>query len=197
MSQPLAPALGNALEIAEVMRVLTEACTGPLARLTAILGGEALCAAGLAKTADAGKKAIFDVLADGRAAERFGRMLAAQGGPLGFVDNWARFLPEATVMHEVTAQEPGYVTAINGEALGLTVVGLGGGRQVESDTVDPAVGLSRVLGLGEKVQKGTPLAVIHASREDAARRAEGEVRRAYTIGPNPPKLPDLVLERIG
>ncbi|TMV12883.1 thymidine phosphorylase [Arenibacterium halophilum] len=197
MSQPLAPALGNALEIAEVMRVLTEACTGPLARLTAILGGEALCAAGLAKTADAGKKAIFDVLADGRAAERFGRMLAAQGGPLGFVDNWARFLPEATVMHEVTATETGYITAIDGEALGLTVVGLGGGRQVESDTVDPAVGLSRVLGLGEKVQKGTPLAVIHASREDAARRAEGEVRRAYTIGQTAPKLPDLVLERIG
>ncbi|MEC7259671.1 MAG: thymidine phosphorylase, partial [Pseudomonadota bacterium] len=193
MSQPLAPALGNALEIAEVMRVLTEACTSPLAHLTAILGGEALCAAGLADTAEAGQKAIFDVLADGRAAERFGRMLAAQGGPLGFVDNWARFLHEATVMHEVTAQETGYITAIDGEALGLTVVGLGGGRQVESDTVDPAVGLSRVLGLGEKVQKGTPLAVIHASREDAARRAEGEVRRAYTIGPTAPKLPDLVL----
>ncbi|TDK52629.1 thymidine phosphorylase [Antarcticimicrobium luteum] len=197
MSQPLAPALGNAVEIDAVMQVLTGQAGGPLAALSAELGGQVLADAGLVRDVAAGAEKVAEVIADGRAAERFGRMIAAQGGPLGFVEDWVRFLPEATVMHEVTAREPGHVTAIDGEALGLAVVGLGGGRQVETDVVDPAVGLSNVIRLGEKVENGTPLAMIHAAREDGARRAEAAVRAAITIGPAPVPLPDLVFERLG
>ena len=132
-----------------------------------------------------------------RAAEAFGRMVAAQGGPVQFIDNWQRFLPEATVIREVTAREAGYIASYDGEALGLTVVGLGGGRQVESDVVDPSVGLSDLLPLGSKVAKGQPIARIHAAREDAATRAEAELRAALTIAPKPPKIPPLIHERIG
>lgn len=197
MSQPLAPALGNAVEIDAVMQVLTGQATGPLAALTAELGGQVLADAGLAEDAERGAAQVAAVIADGRAAERFGRMIAAQGGPLGFVEDWARFLPEATVMHEVTAREAGHVTAIDGEALGLAVVDLGGGRQVESDVVDPAVGLSNVIRLGARVEKGTPLAMIHAAREDAARRAEAAVRAAIVLGDAPAPPPDLIRERLG
>lgn len=197
MSQPLAPALGNAVEIDAVMQVLTGRAGGPLAELTADLGGQVLVDAGLAEDAAEGAAKVAAVIADGRAAERFGRMIAAQGGPLGFVEDWARYLPEATVMHEVVAREAGHVTAIDGEALGLAVVDLGGGRQVESDVVDPAVGLSNVIRLGARVEKGTPLAMIHAAREDGARRAEAAVRAAITLGPEPVPQPDLVRERLG
>ncbi len=197
MSQPLAPALGNAVEIDAVMQVLTGQAKGPLAELTAALGGQVLADAGLAEDAETGAERVAAVIADGRAAERFGRMVAAQGGPLGFVEDWARFLPEATVMHEVASREAGYVTAIDGEALGLAVVELGGGRQVESDVVDPSVGLSNVIRLGARVEKGTPLAMIHAAREDGARRAEAAVRAAITLGAAPPALPELVCERLG
>ena len=196
MSQPLAPALGNAVEIDAVMQVLTGRAEGPLAELTAALGGQVLADAGLAGDAAKGAEQVAAVIADGRAAERFGRMIAAQGGPLGFVEDWGRFLPEATVMHEVVARESGYVTAIDGEALGLAVVALGGGRQVETDTVDPAVGLSNVIRLGAKVETGTPLAMIHAAREDVARRAEATVRAAITLGPKPRPAPDLIRERL-
>jgi len=197
MSQPLAPALGNAVEIDAVMQVLTGQAKGRLTELTAALGGQVLADAGLAEDAAQGAERVAAVIAEGRAAERFGRMVAAQGGPLGFVEDWARFLPEATVMHEVTAREAGFVTAIDGEALGLAVVELGGGRQVETDVVDPAVGLSNVIRLGAKVDKGTPLAMIHAAREDGARRAEAAVRAAITLGEAPPALPALVHERLG
>lgn len=197
MSQPLAPALGNALEVDASLRVLTGLEAGPLADLTAELGGQVLAHAGLAADAAAGTAQIRAVIADGRAADRFGRMIAAQGGPLGFVDNWARFLPEADVMLEVAAREEGYVTAMDGEALGLAVVELGGGRQVESDIVNPAVGLSNVIRLGAKVEKGTPLAMVHAAREDAARRAAAAVRAAITIGPGPVATPALIRERLG
>ncbi len=196
MNQPLAPALGNALEVREVMRVLAGEAAGPLAELSAELGGVVLADAGLAADSRAGAARITATLRDGRAAERFGRMIAAVGGPLGFVDNWSRFLPEASVIREVAARRPGYVTAIDGEALGLAVVRLGGGRMVESDEVDPAVGLSGVVRLGQRVEPGTPLAVIHASREDAAAAAEADLRKAIQIGHRAEPPPELIRERI-
>ncbi|MHA6265040.1 thymidine phosphorylase [Arenibacterium sp. CAU 1754] len=197
MNQPLAPALGNALEVAEVMKVLTGQVGGPLLQLSAALGGVLLADAGLAQDVQAGADKIAATLRDGRAADRFARMIAAVGGPLRFVEDWARFLPEANVMREVPAHGEGYVTAIDGEALGLAVVALGGGRQVESDVVDPSVGLSGMIRLGDRVDRGTPLTVIHAGREDAAHRAEAAVRKAITIGPDAPVVPDLIHERVG
>ena len=196
MNQPLAPALGNALEVAEVMKVLTGGQRSPLAEISAELGGVLLADAGMVADADAGRAMVAEVISDGRAAERFGRMMAAVGGPLGLVDNWTRYLPEASVILEVPARDEGYVTAIDGEALGLAVVALGGGRQVESDVIDPAVGLSGLVRLGEKVSARTPIAVVHAAREDAARSAEEAVRAAVVIGRDPKPVPDLIHERI-
>lgn len=203
MNQPLAPALGNALEVVEVMRVLTgqDQGQGPgntrLVQLSAALGGVVLAEVGLAPDVQAGADAIVTALRDGRVAERFGRMVAAQGGPLGFIDNWARFLPEANVIREVPAREAGHVTAIDGEALGLAVVRLGGGRQVERDVIDPSVGLNRVVRLGQRIEPGQPLALVHAVREDAARGAETAVRAAITLSPDPAPVPDLIRERVG
>jgi len=197
MNQPLAPALGNALEVAEVMKTLTGTAQGPLVRISAALGGVLLAGAGLVDDVQDGADKIVAALRDGRAAERFGQMLAAQGGPLRFVEDWERFLPEPNIIREVQAHGGGYIAAIDGEALGLAVVRLGGGRQVESDTIDPAVGISGILRLGDRVERGVALAVIHAGREDAARVAEADIRRAITISDEPPDIPDLIHERIG
>ncbi len=196
MNQPLASSLGNALEINEVMKVLTGGHETPLSKISAELGGVLLADAGMTANAQQGRDRIRDVIRDGRAAERFGRMMAAVGGPVQFVDTWSRFLPEANVIQELTAPIDGYVTAIDGEALGLAVVALGGGRQVESDVIDPAVGLSNIVRLGDKVSKGTPIAVVHAGREDAARHAAQSVLRAIQIGPDAFVTPELVHERI-
>ncbi len=197
MNQPLAASLGNALEVAEVMRVLTVDPSGPLVEISAALGGVLLTNAGLAKDVQAGTDAITAALRDGRAAERFGRMIAAMGGPVRFVENWARFLPEATVIREVKAPASGYVTAIDGEALGMVVVNLGGGRVVESDTIDAAVGLGQVVRLGDKIAQGQPLAVVHAARPDAADRVAEAVRAAITIGPSAAAALPLIKERVG
>ena len=197
MNQPLAPDLGNALEVASAMRVLTGQARGRLYDLTVELGGVALAQAGLAADAALGASAIAAAISDGRAAQAMGRMVAAQGGPLAFVDEWARFLPEAPVIREIPAPQAGYVTAIDGQALGLAVVGLGGGRQVETDRVDPAVGLSEVASLGAWIEKGQPLARVHAAREDAAEAALRAVQAAVTLGAQPPDPLPLVHERVG
>ncbi|OIQ26907.1 MAG: thymidine phosphorylase [Alphaproteobacteria bacterium MedPE-SWcel] len=197
MNQPLVASLGNALEVAEVMRALTAGRDHPILELTAALAGAVLQRSGLAETAEAGEARSAAILKDGRAAERFARMVAAQGGPLGFADKWERFLPEAPVILEVTSEAEGYVAAIDGEALGLCVVQLGGGRMVESDGIDPAVGLSDVVRLGAKVGRGDVIARVHAARPEAAQEAASALRAAVSVASAAPPLPPLVHERIG
>lgn len=192
MSQPLAPSLGNALEVIDVMRVLTGASSGRLLDLTIALGGSLLEQAGISD----GHAKIAQAIANGAAAEKFGAMVYAMGGPVHFVEDWARFLPEAPVIREVAAPAAGTVTAIDGEALGLTVVELGGGRQVETDVVNPAVGLSDVVSIGDTLTKGQPLARVHAAREAQADAAVKAVRSAITIGDGPARTPALILEHI-
>jgi len=197
MNQPLAPALGNALEVAEAMRVLADAAGGPLADISAALGGVLLAQAGLARDADAGAQAVAGAIASGRAAEVFGRMVAAMGGPVEFVEAWPRFLPEAAVIREIPSPETGTIAAFDGEALGLAVVDLGGGRHREGDVVDPSVGFSDILPLGAPVTRGQPLARVHAARVEAADSAARAFRAAVHIAPGPVAIPPLVRERIG
>ena len=196
MNTPLATSLGNALEVAEVMKVLHGKERGALYELTLALGAQLLFSGGVFDSEDAAREKLSNVIVSGAAAERFGKMIVAMGGPLGFVDNPERYLPEAPVIREITATQAGYVSAINGEALGLAVVDLGGGRQVESDLVDPAVGLSDVAALGAKIEKGHPLARVHAAREGQADRAASVVRQAVALSDTPPAKQILVHEVI-
>ena len=198
MSQPLATAAGNALEVIEVMETLTGTSVNTaLWDVTVALGGEALALAGLASDAKDGEGRIAIALESGAAAECFGRMVVAQGGAADFVDRWPDRLPSAPVMVEVPALDDGFVAAIDGEALGLAVVHLGGGRLREGDRVNPSVGLSDLAGIGEETSAGVPLAMVHAVTEEAAREAVRAVQAAYAITAAAPVEPALVQKRIG
>lgn len=196
MNQPIANALGNGLEVAAVMRALTSGTDSPLVEITSALGGVLLVLAGLAQDESEGHEKIRAALLSGRVATRFGDMVTAQGGPEDFAQHWARYLPVAPVIREVTAPRAGYIAAMNGEALGLAVVHLGGGRLVEGDRVDPAVGISDLLRLGAWVEEGTILARVHASRESAAEEAETALLGALTLSDQAPDQPPLIHERI-
>ncbi len=198
MSQPLATAAGNALEIIEVMETLTGvSVNAALWDLTAALGGEVLALGGLADDAEDGAGRISAALESGQAAEVFGRMVAAQGGPADFVDRWPDRLPSAPIQREVLCDRDGFIVAIDGAALGQAVVHLGGGRLREGDRVNPSVGLADLAGIGEEVGEGLPLAIIHAATEAEADRAVQMVHAAYRVGNAAPDEPPLVHGRIG
>ena len=195
MDQPLAPALGNATEMAVIMELLggDRRAAPRLHDLTVALGGRLMALAGGAE--GEGEEKIAHAIASGAAMERFAAMLHGLGGPADMAENWRAHLPKAPVIREVTAREAGHLSAIDGEALGHAVVGLGGGRKVETDRIDPAVGLSEVARLGAKLSAGDLLARIHAATEAEAERAEAALRSAMTIG-EAPQLNDLVRERV-
>lgn len=197
MSQPLATAAGNALEVTEVMETLTgTSVNAALWDITVALGGEALALGGIADDALDGAGRIAEALESGAAADAFGRMIAAQGGPADFVDRWPDRLPAATVIREVPSLAQGFVQAIDGEALGLTVVRLGGGRQREGDKINPSVGLSDLAGIGEQIGTGDPLCMVHAATEAQAEAAIRAIQAAYALGETAPDDPALILKRI-
>ncbi len=190
MAQPLAPAIGNAVEVAAAMRVLTGADPqGALASLSGRLGGVLLAGAGLADNAEAGAARVAGVLASGMAVERFAAMVAALGGPSDFAAHWQDALPAAPVVVAVPSPGAGHVAAIDGTALGEAVVRLGGGRLRGGDAVDPRVGLTGIARLGAAVAQGDPLALVHAADDDAAQRAVRDVSAAITVGPAPAPRP--------
>lgn len=197
MSQPLANAAGNAVEIRAVMAALTQpSAQKPLVEITVALGGVLLADANLAPDAEAGAEMIAQALTSGRAAECFAKMVGAMGGPLDLADSWSRLLPEANVLREVTMDQSGFVTAMDTRALGEAVVHLGGGRLREADKIDPAVGLSGIARLGDKVDAKTPVAMVHASDDARAERAVQAVRAAITLGANAAPAVPLIHARV-
>jgi thymidine phosphorylase len=194
MDQPLCPSLGNALEVMEVMKALTSGnVDSRICQLTAELGGELLVLAGQADDARAASGQVLSVLRDGAAAERFGRMVSALGAPADFVERWRDRLPAAPEQRDVLAASDGYVMAVDGEKLGLAVVNLGGGRLRGGDVIDPSVGISAMVELGEPLARGDLICRVHAASSEAADIAEAVVRSSVTLGTGPVDVPDLVL----
>jgi thymidine phosphorylase len=197
MNQPCVPAAGNVLEVLEVMEVLTGGETAHLiSDLTADLGGELLRLAGMADTRAEGAAMVLGALTSGAAAERFGRMVRAMGGPADFVDRWRDRLASAPVVGAVPAPAAGFLTAIDTEALGQVVVRLGGGRLKAGDRIDPSVGLSGIALLGDPVDAGAPLAVVHAADEADLAMATAALAQAFTVGSEVPDLPPTVYRSV-
>ncbi len=199
MSQPAAPACGNALEVIAAMEALTEPGTRRSARLVALvraLGGEALALGGLVADAAAGAEKIGAALESGAAAEVFGRMVQAQGGPSDFLERWRDRLPAAPVVAELRAEAPGVVAEIDTRVLGEVVVELGGGRRREDDRIDPTVGISHLAQLGAVVTDTQPLARVHAADGDAAAGAAERVAHAIRLEGGAVTPPALIGETI-
>lgn len=194
MDQPLLPSIGNAVEIADVMRAF-ESGAGDLVAVAVALGAELLVQAGVLATLDTAEQALRDTLQSGAAKARFGDMIHAQGGPRNFADRWQDYLSIAP-MTAVPAPNAGYIAAIDGTQLGHLVVALGGGRQREADVIDAAVGLSDMCRLGQFVQKGAPLAHLHMAGGQEGAEMIKRVQAAITIGDGACAPSPLVLERI-
>jgi thymidine phosphorylase len=186
MTQALGHDVGNALEVREAIDFLTGRRREPrLYAVTTALAAELLVLGRLAGDHDAAAAAVERALASGAATERFERMVAALGGPADLVEHADRRLPSAPVHRAVTAARPGIVRAVDARALGLAVVQLGGGRRRAEDSIDPAVGLADVVGVGEPVDAGRPLAIVHARSATDAEEAATRVRLAMGVGDAP------------
>lgn len=183
MSQPLAPAAGNAVELAVALDLLQgNAPAAPrLQEMVLVLGAEALMLSGLARDAADGRGQIADALASGRAAEHFGRMVSGLGGPRDLLEQSTAYLMPAPVICPVPAAHAGQIAAYDTRAIGQAVIGLGGGRRAAGDTIDPRVGFSAIMRIGADVSRGDALALVHAKTEADAKAGTAAFQAACQI----------------
>ncbi len=195
MNQVLASSAGNAVEVREAVQYLRGENVNP--RLHAVnmaLCEQLLINGKLAKNKAEANAKLQAVLDNGKALEYFAKMVSAQGGPADFVDNYDNYLAKANVIKPILAQQTGTLTAMDTRSIGIAVIGLGGGRRVASDNIDVSVGFDKVLPLGAKVEKDTPLAFVHAKDEASFEKAKAEFLQAVTIGEGDYQPTDEVYE---
>ena len=138
-----------------------------------------LVVGGIETDRDKARDLCAESVTSGHAAEKFGQMVAALGGPSDFVEHYDKYLAKAPVVRPVHAS--GIVTAIDTRAIGNAIIELGGGRRIVGEKLDLAVGFEHIAAIDTKVDGATPLAVIHAASEADAAAAECNLRAAVTL----------------
>jgi pyrimidine-nucleoside phosphorylase len=189
MDQPLGRAVGNAVEIAEVLDTLEG--NGPPDLVELVVGASAhlLALSDLGVDVAEGRRRAQEALDGGAARDQYERWIRAQEG-----DPRREALPTAAVVRPVPAPASGYVGAIATTAVGLAALHLGAGRVRKEDAIDHAVGVVCLAKRGDRVESGSPIAEIHARDEESAARAADEVAAAYSIVEAEPERRPIVLE---
>ena len=185
MDQPLGLKVGNALEVEEVLDVLRGQGPDDLRQLCLELAGWMFQLGGTASSVAQGKQMAVQLIASGRALERFREMVILQGGDPRAIDDATR-LPRAQGTLNFVAARSGHVAAINCEAVGTACVVLGGGREKKEDTIDPAVGLVLHKKVGDGVAAGEPICTIHYNQEARASAAKALIESSYQIADSGP-----------
>jgi thymidine phosphorylase len=190
MNQPLARNAGNALETGEAIEFLKGGKRQPrLEQVIFSLSSEMLLLGGLAENPKNAVQMLNSALESGLAAERFARMVAMQGGPADLLEQPQKYLKAAPVIRSLTARREGCIEFMDTRAIGLCIVGLGGGRRCVEDTIDHRVGLSDFCLVGDTVYNGDPLLTIHAADETAWQTAAEKLLGVIVIGHRMDALP--------
>jgi len=181
MDHPLASAAGNGVEIQNAIDFLTGTkIDHRLWEITIALGAEMLVSGGIAADVSQGRKKMADAFQSGRAAEKFGEMVSALGGPADLLEKPDTYL-EVPPVHRVIMGTPEH-QAFHGKLgfdtrqIGNAVIELGGGRTRPQDPVDHAVGITSIA--GRDWDGSAPICEIWARDDKTADLAERRVLAA-------------------
>jgi len=195
MDQPLGRKAGNALEVEESIEVLRGGGPGDLRELCLELSAWMFYLGGRSSSVSEGKKLAAEMIATGRARDKFREIVRLQGGDAAVVDDPGR-LPRARHTVDVPSPASGYVASTQCEQLGVACVVLGGGREKREDSIDPAVGLVFHKKVGDAVRRGEPLCTIHYNSEARLAEARRLVEESYRIEPSAPRQPRPLVHRV-
>lgn len=197
MNQVLGHTVGNALEVAEAVEFLQgQNLDSRLLRVTIELCAELLVNCGAFADLASARQQLHQALDSGQALEKFAQMVSALGGPNDFCQRPWHYLPKASVIKPVFAEHSGYVTAINTRDIGLSLIGLKGGRTTPDQKLDYATGFSDFCQIGDFVDNTHPLAVIHAQDEASWQQAAAELRRHIHLSESPEASKDIIIQKI-
>ncbi len=186
MNQPLGNAVGNTLEVIEVIDTLSGNGPKDLLEVSMTLASYMLVGAELAKDVEEARLKLNKTIEDKSALYKFADFVRAQGGNSEPIFRTELF-EKASIAEEVAATTDGYVTYIHTDEVGMTSLILGGGRETKESVIDLSVGLKIHKKLGDQVIKGESLATLYANDSNKLMEAKKRLLKAYVIGGEKPE----------
>jgi pyrimidine-nucleoside phosphorylase len=183
MDQPLGRAAGHANEIVECIEVLNGGGPADVRELSVELSAWMFYLGEKTKSVAEGRKLAERMISSGEAREKFKQCIRLQGGDERVIDE-PDLLPKAASDVLVTSNAGGVLVATNCEQFGIALAMLGGGRETKEDRIDHAVGLEFHKRIGDRVEKGEPLATIHYNSDAKLAEAKRMVAESFVIDPD-------------
>ncbi|HEY3780170.1 MAG TPA: thymidine phosphorylase [Fimbriimonadaceae bacterium] len=193
MSQPLGRAVGNLLEVKEAVWVL-KGGKNRFADLCVELAAHTLVAADRAKDMPTAEMIVETALREGRALHKAKEWFAAQGAT---VDVFATLdhLKVAPVQESVKSnQGKGFIERVDARTVGEVVLALGGGREKKTDVIDPTVGVECLKQIGDSVEEGEEVFIVHAATKAAAEAAKEKLLTGIAVSTSKVEAPPLIIE---
>jgi pyrimidine-nucleoside phosphorylase/thymidine phosphorylase len=196
MDEPLGRAVGNAVEVAECVECLRGAGPADLVEVSLELAAEMIVMAGTTRSLDEARELGRELVRDGRALDRFRRVVEAQGGDPRVIDD-PLLLPQAQYRVDLPSPHAGVVHGLKARPVGHATMLLGAGRARVDSVIDPAVGVVLHKKAGDPVESGEPLCTILANaRDQALESARALILGAYTILEGPCEVSPLIVDRL-
>ncbi|MYL71275.1 pyrimidine-nucleoside phosphorylase [Halobacillus litoralis] len=190
MNQPLGYEVGNANEIKEAAEILQGKNVEDLRLLSLEIASHMAVLAEKFSSYEEAYKAIEANIENGKAFQSLRTLIEAQGGDVSMIDDLDR-LPRAAHEIEVTADQDGYVSAIDAESIGIAAMYLGAGRATKEDEINHGVGISLKKKIGDPVKAGEALVVL-ISDDEQPNDSIQKVKEAYMISGEKVEKPTLI-----
>lgn len=195
MNQPLGRAVGNSVEIQEVIEFLKGNMEPDLKEITFTLAQTAFEKTGKFTSKEEGMKYLEELISSGKALEKFREIVKAQSGDDSIIEDYSK-LPQASIKYEVKATADGFVKNIDALKIAKACKNLGAGREKKTDTIDYSAGIYLTQKYSEPVKQGETIAVIYTNKEDTVKEAENLILSAFEISEDEPQPQSLIYKII-
>ncbi|OHX65589.1 thymidine phosphorylase [Flammeovirga pacifica] len=194
MEQPLGNAIGNGLEVYEAVESLKGNGPKDFEELITTITGIALVQKGDVKTIEEGINMAIEKLHSGEAVTALRDFVADCHGDASYIEQPEKFLT-AKYKFELKAEESGCISQLKAESVGTAGMLLGAGRETKDDIIDHAVGIVLEKKVGDKVNIGDTLAVLHYNNEnDKFKQSLALLQSAYVISNSNIETPKVILD---
>ena len=191
MDEPLGYAVGNALEVIEVIETLKGNGPKDLLELSVVLGAYMIMSAGRTNNIEEAIDLLYKTIEDGSAINKFREFIEAQGGNSKVIEDYSLF-KQAAVKLDVICTEEVFIKCIDTSSIGKASLVLGGGRETKESIIDSSVGIILNKKVGDRVGTDEVYATIYANDENKAIQAKEIIESAFEFSKTPVNQQQLI-----
>ena len=193
MDEPIGYAIGQALELKEVISSLRGSMPQDLGEKVVALGSVMLALGSDNKNLEQNANMIREVIKNGQAYNKFIQLIKSQYGNLDFIENPDK-LTEAYHKMPVFAEDDGFVEEIDTDMVGSLAHYLGAGRMKNEDLLSRGAGILLTKKIGDEVKSGEVVAYVFADEEKKVMSATQNLTDAFKYTKKKPQIKSKILE---